>query len=51
MGRFTIAAKHHMNIAELYESEAMDIEKAIEHYEKVCVSVADLSHQYKKSLY
>nr|CAB3264199.1 alpha-soluble NSF attachment protein-like [Phallusia mammillata] len=34
MGRFTIAAKHHMNIAELYESEAVDIDKAISHYEK-----------------
>ena len=35
MGRFTMAAKHHVNIAELYESESMDIPKAIEHYEKV----------------
>ncbi|KAK3563730.1 hypothetical protein QTP86_034454 [Hemibagrus guttatus] len=27
MGRFTIAAKHHMTIAEIYESELVDIEK------------------------
>nr|XP_002119495.1 alpha-soluble NSF attachment protein-like [Ciona intestinalis] len=34
MGRFTIAAKHHMSIAELYEADALNIEKAIAHYEK-----------------
>ncbi|XP_030634250.1 N-ethylmaleimide-sensitive factor attachment protein, beta a isoform X3 [Chanos chanos] len=34
MGRFTIAAKHHMTIAEVYESELVDIEKAIAHYEQ-----------------
>ncbi|KAA0711640.1 Beta-soluble NSF attachment protein [Triplophysa tibetana] len=34
MGRFTIAAKHHMTIAEIYESELVDIEKAIAHYEQ-----------------
>uniref|UniRef100_A0AAQ4S2Z0 N-ethylmaleimide-sensitive factor attachment protein, beta b n=1 Tax=Gasterosteus aculeatus aculeatus TaxID=481459 RepID=A0AAQ4S2Z0_GASAC len=34
MGRFTIAAKHHINIAEIYESELVDIEKAIAHYEQ-----------------
>uniref|UniRef100_A0A672MF45 Beta-soluble NSF attachment protein-like n=1 Tax=Sinocyclocheilus grahami TaxID=75366 RepID=A0A672MF45_SINGR len=33
-GRFTIAAKHHMTIAEIYESELVDIEKAIAHYEQ-----------------
>uniref|UniRef100_A0A6Q2XTN1 N-ethylmaleimide-sensitive factor attachment protein, beta b n=1 Tax=Esox lucius TaxID=8010 RepID=A0A6Q2XTN1_ESOLU len=27
MGRFTIAAKHHITIAEIYESELVDIEK------------------------
>jgi hypothetical protein len=26
-GRFTIAAKHHISIAEIYESEIVDIEK------------------------
>lgn len=26
-GRFTIAAKHHITIAEIYESELVDIEK------------------------
>ena len=35
MGRFVMAAKHHSNVAELYEADAMDIEKAISHYEKV----------------
>lgn len=34
MGRFTTAAKHHINIAELYESETINIEKAIMHYER-----------------
>ncbi|MBN3278992.1 SNAB protein, partial [Polyodon spathula] len=34
MGRFTIAAKHHITIAEIYESEMVDIEKAIAHYEQ-----------------
>ncbi|AWP14592.1 hypothetical protein SMAX5B_008584 [Scophthalmus maximus] len=34
MGRFTIAAKHHITIAEIYESELVDIEKAIAHYEQ-----------------
>lgn len=26
-GRFTIAAKHHMSIAEIYETEMVDIDK------------------------
>ncbi|ELT94827.1 hypothetical protein CAPTEDRAFT_226902 [Capitella teleta] len=34
MGRFTIAAKHHISIAEIYESEIVDIEKAVVHYEQ-----------------
>uniref|UniRef100_A0A671U754 NSF attachment protein beta n=1 Tax=Sparus aurata TaxID=8175 RepID=A0A671U754_SPAAU len=34
MGRFTIAAKHHISIAEIYEAELVDIEKAIAHYEQ-----------------
>ncbi|XP_036689270.1 alpha-soluble NSF attachment protein isoform X1 [Balaenoptera musculus] len=34
MGRFTIAAKHHISIAEIYETELVDIEKAIAHYEQ-----------------
>ncbi|KAM7171830.1 beta-soluble NSF attachment protein isoform 1-T1 [Macrochelys suwanniensis] len=34
LGRFTIAAKHHITIAEIYESELVDIEKAIAHYEQ-----------------
>nr|XP_028683956.1 beta-soluble NSF attachment protein isoform X6 [Macaca mulatta] len=29
MGRFTIAAKHHITIAEIYETELVDIEKVI----------------------
>uniref|UniRef100_A0A2I3HP44 NSF attachment protein beta n=1 Tax=Nomascus leucogenys TaxID=61853 RepID=A0A2I3HP44_NOMLE len=32
--RFTIAAKHHITIAEIYETELVDIEKAIAHYEQ-----------------
>ncbi|XP_030650218.1 N-ethylmaleimide-sensitive factor attachment protein, alpha b isoform X2 [Chanos chanos] len=34
MGRFTIAAKHHVTIAEVFEAELVDIEKAIAHYEQ-----------------
>lgn len=34
MGRFTIAAKHHMSIAEIYESDLADPKKSAEHYEK-----------------
>uniref|UniRef100_A0A8C9X777 NSF attachment protein beta n=1 Tax=Sander lucioperca TaxID=283035 RepID=A0A8C9X777_SANLU len=34
MGRFTIAAKHHISVAEIYESELVDIEKAVAHYEQ-----------------
>ncbi|KQK84959.1 hypothetical protein AAES_44115 [Amazona aestiva] len=29
MGRFTIAAKHHVSIAEIYETELVDIEKKL----------------------
>nr|ADO27973.1 alpha-soluble nsf attachment protein [Ictalurus furcatus] len=34
MGRFTIAAKHHINVAEIYESDLLDIDKAVVHYEQ-----------------
>lgn len=34
MGRFNIAAKHHMSVAEIYENELVDIEQAISHYEQ-----------------
>ncbi|XP_011505383.1 PREDICTED: soluble NSF attachment protein [Ceratosolen solmsi marchali] len=34
MGRFTMAAKHHQNIAEIYENEAVDLERAVKHYEQ-----------------
>ena len=29
-GRFTIAAKHHITVAEIYESDLVDIEKVID---------------------
>ncbi|XP_067940058.1 alpha-soluble NSF attachment protein-like [Watersipora subatra] len=32
MGRFTIAAKHHITIAEICEQETADVELAIKHY-------------------
>lgn len=32
MGRFSIAAKHHVTIAEIYETNVMDIDKAIVHF-------------------
>lgn len=31
-GRFTIAAKHHISIAEIYETELVDIEKVCAHW-------------------
>ncbi|XP_049845160.1 alpha-soluble NSF attachment protein [Schistocerca gregaria] len=34
MGRFTMAAKHHQSIAELYETENVDLERAVQHYEQ-----------------
>lgn len=34
MGRFSVAAKHHIMVAEIYEGEDSDIEKAVEHYNK-----------------
>ncbi|KAI8482637.1 PREDICTED: alpha-soluble NSF attachment protein-like [Branchiostoma belcheri] len=34
MGRFTIAAKNHISIAEIYETEIVDIDKAISNYEQ-----------------
>lgn len=34
MGRFTIAAKHHVSIAEIYESELADMDKAISSYQQ-----------------
>jgi len=33
MGRFTIAAKHHQTIAELFETEAADLDRAMQHYQ------------------
>jgi len=36
-GRFTIAAKHHMTIAEIYETDMVDIEKV------KCFSVHELT--------
>lgn len=32
MGRFTMAAKHHITVAEIHENNAADLEKAIFHY-------------------
>lgn len=34
MGKFTMAAKHHQSIAEIFETEVADMEKAIQHYEQ-----------------
>ncbi|CDW53319.1 alpha soluble NSF attachment protein [Trichuris trichiura] len=34
MGRFSMAAKYYMNVAELYESDDCDLEKAMFYYEK-----------------
>ena len=34
MGRFTIAAKHHQTIAEIYENDIGNPERAMQHYEQ-----------------
>lgn len=34
MGRFTMAAKYHQNIAEIFETDGMDLEQAVQHYEQ-----------------
>lgn len=34
MGRFTMAAKHHITVAEIHEANSSDLEKAIFHYEQ-----------------
>uniref|UniRef100_A0A2P2I5H3 Alpha-soluble NSF attachment protein-like n=1 Tax=Hirondellea gigas TaxID=1518452 RepID=A0A2P2I5H3_9CRUS len=34
MGKFTMAAKHHQAIAEIYETEIADMPKAIQHFEQ-----------------
>nr|QQY02503.1 alpha-soluble NSF attachment protein [Cryptocotyle lingua] len=34
MGRFSMAAKHHMTIAEIYETVLVDLEQAVRHYEQ-----------------
>lgn len=34
MGRFTMAAKHHITVAEIHEGNSSDLEKAIFHYEQ-----------------
>lgn len=34
MGRFSIAAKHHVTIAEIYENDCVDVKQAISHYEQ-----------------
>eukprot|EP00069_Balaena_mysticetus_P002063 bmy_15620T0 len=51
MGRFTIAAKHHITIAEIYETELVDIEKvsANKCLLKVAAYAAQLE-QYQKAI-
>ncbi|KRT79824.1 Tetratricopeptide repeat-containing protein, partial [Oryctes borbonicus] len=34
MGRFTMAAKHHQTIAEIYENDSANYEKVVQHYEQ-----------------
>lgn len=40
-GRFTIAAKHHITIAEIYETELVDIEKVSSGHTSSDVKQAD----------
>ncbi len=52
MGRFSIAAKHHQTIAEIYEGDAADLERAMQHYEqaadffRVCMLFYDKKVQF-----
>lgn len=34
MGRFTMAAKHHQSIAEMYEANSLNLDRAVQHYEQ-----------------
>lgn len=34
MGRFTMAAKHHQTIAEIYETDSLNLQQAVQHYEQ-----------------
>lgn len=46
-GRFTIAAKHHVSIAEIYESELADMDKAIQSYKQAAdYFKGEESHRY-----
>ena len=52
MGRFTVAAKHHQTIAEIYETDVADLEKAMHHYEQARRTNAEICNFYqdKKNL-
>ena len=49
MGRFTVAAKHHQTIAEIYETDVADLEKAMHHYEQVRRTSAELFTKIKQT--
>lgn len=34
MGRFATAAKHHQTVAEVYENDIADPDRAMQHYEQ-----------------
>ncbi|KAK1337216.1 hypothetical protein QTO34_001839 [Cnephaeus nilssonii] len=50
MGRFTIAAKHHITIAEIYETELVDIEKLVASIVTLDLAIAMLAHEKGKGL-
>lgn len=41
-----MAAKHHQTIAEMYETEAADLERAIQHYEQVKPSTKNYVQEF-----
>jgi len=48
MGRFTVAAKHHQTVAEMYEGDGADLDKAMKHYEQAAdyFRVSEISYPY-----
>ena len=51
MGRFSIAAKHHQTIAEIYESEVADLDRAVQHYEQAADYFKGYVYKYSINLF
>lgn len=50
MGRFTIAAKHHQTIAEIYEADLVSLDRAVQHYEQAADYFKGITTVIKYSL-